>query len=381
MIPYGRQDIGQADLDAVAEVLKSPFLTQGPMIPKFEAALCEATGAAHAVAANSATSALHIAYMALGLGPGDWLWTCPNTFVATANAALYCGAQVDFVDCDPMTYNLSVPSLAEKLELAQHEGRLPKIVSVVHFAGQSADMKDIAVLASKFGFKVVEDASHAIGASYDSAPVGDCRFSDICVFSFHPVKIVTTAEGGAATTQDAELAARMELFRSHGVTRDQDLLRETDPDPWYYEQLALGYNYRMTDIHAALGCAQMTRLDDFVDRRHEILAAYDEALKDLPLQRPHQAENQRSALHLYPIQVLLNDRRVVFDALRQAGIGVNVHYIPVHTQPYYQDLGFKWGDFPEAETYYRRAISLPMFPGLTDSEFEFVVETLKKNLI
>lgn len=380
MIPYGRQDIRQADIDAVVEVLNSPFLTQGPTIPKFEAALCNVTGAGYAVAVNSATSALHIAYMALELGPGDWLWTCPNTFVATANAALYCGAKVDFVDCDPQTYNLSVPALAGKLEIAEREGRLPKVVSVIHFAGQSADMKGVAALASKYGFKVVEDASHAVGAQYEGAPVGDCRFSEICIFSFHPVKIVTTAEGGAATTQDAELASRMQLYRSHGVTRDLELLRSAAPEPWYYEQLALGYNYRMTDIHAALGCAQLTRLEAFVSRRHDILDAYTNALSGLPLLLPHQAANQRSALHLYPVQVLEHDRRVVFDALRQAGVGVNVHYIPVHTQPYYQELGFAWGDFPEAERYYQRAISLPMFPGLTDEDFEFVVETIKQCL-
>lgn len=376
MIPYGRQDIRQADVDAVTEVLGSDYLTQGPKVPAFEAAIRAATGATHAVAANSATSALHIAYMALDLGPGDVLWTVPNTFVATANAALYCGAEVDFVDIDPDSYTMSVPALAAKLETAERDGKLPRIVAPVQFAGQCADMAGIAALADRYGFKVVEDASHAIGASYDGAPVGDCRYSDICVFSFHPVKIVTTAEGGAATTNDPQLAEKMELFRSHGVTRAAHLLQAEDPDPWYYEQLALGYNYRMTDLHAALGIAQMDRLADYIDARHAIRARYEEALADLPLKLPAQMAGQRSALHLYPVQVLDADRRAVFDGMRAGGVGVNVHYIPVHTQPYYRALGFRPGAFPEAELYYARAISLPMFPTLTDDQFDHVVKTL-----
>lgn len=380
MIPYGRQDIQQADIDAVTEVLTSPFLTQGPMIPRFEEAICAATGAAHAVAVNSATSALHIAYMALDLGPGDWLWTCPNTFVATANAGLYCGAQVDFVDCDPRTYNMSVPALSAKLEAAKITNTLPKIVSVVHFAGQSADMKAIAALAKAYGFTVVEDASHAIGGSYDGQPVGNCAYSDICVFSFHPVKIVTTAEGGAATTQSEDIATKLELYRSHGVTRRCDLMRNQDPDPWYYEQITLGYNYRMTDIHAALGITQMTRLAKYVDRRHEIMAQYNTALADLPLVLPYQSSDQRSALHLYPVQVTEHNRREVFDTLRTAGLGVNVHYIPVHLQPYYRDLGFVEGSFPHAEAYYRKAISLPMFPTMTDDDFDHVITSVKAAL-
>ena len=377
MIPYGRQDIRQADIDAVTQVLTSPFLTQGPMVPRFEEAICQMTGAAFAVAVNSATSALHIAYLALELGPGDWVWTCPNTFVATSNAALYCGAQVDFVDCDPQTYNISVPELTAKLETAKAAGRLPKILSVVHFAGQSADMEPIGALANAYGFAVVEDASHAIGGSYGGKPVGNCAYSDICVFSFHPVKIVTTAEGGAATTQNADLATRMELYRSHGVTRSDNLMRKQDPEPWYYEQLALGYNYRMTDMQAALGVTQMTRLAEYVDRRHEIHAKYYTALADLPLTLPYQSTYQRSALHLYPIQVTQHDRRTVFDALRTAGLGVNVHYIPVHTQPYYRDLGFSLGDFPQSESYYNSAISLPMFPIMTDDEFDHVVTSVR----
>lgn len=376
MIPYGRQDIQQADIDAVTDVLAGPFLTQGPMVPKFEETICAATGAAYAIAVNSATSALHMAYVALGLGPGDWLWTCPNTFVATANAGLYCGARVDFVDCDPRTYNMSVAALETKLITAKSAGRLPKIVSVVQFAGQSAEMKAIHALAQTYGFRIVEDASHAIGGSYAGQPVGNCQYSDICVFSFHPVKIVTTAEGGAATTQDADLATAMELFRSHGVTRRSDLMRDKSAAPWVYEQLSLGYNYRMTDLHAALGVAQMARLADYVDRRHAICAAYEATLADLPLILPYQHPDQRSALHLYPVQVTTHDRRTVFDALRAAGLGVNVHYIPVHTQPYYQDLGFNWGDFPQAEAYYAHAISLPMFPTMTDENFDHVVRSL-----
>lgn len=376
MIPYGRQDIQQADIDAVTQVLASPYLTQGPMVPKFEEAICAATGAAHAVAVNSATSALHIAYMALALGPGDLLWTCPNTFVATANAGLYCGADVDFVDCDPRTYNMSVAALETKLNAAKAAGRLPKIVSVVQFAGQSAEMKAIHALAQTYGFRIVEDASHAIGGSYDGQPVGNCRYSDICVFSFHPVKIITTAEGGAATTQDPDLATAMELLRSHGVTRRGDLMRDTAADPWVYEQLSLGYNYRMTDLHAALGVAQMARLAEYVDQRHAIRARYETALAELPLILPYQDPDQRSALHLYPVQVTDHNRRTIFDALRATGLGVNVHYIPVHTQPFYRDLGFNWGDFPQAEAYYNRAISLPMFPLLSDDDFKHVVDSV-----
>lgn len=377
MIPYGRQDITASDIDAVTDVLTSPFLTQGPAVPKFEAAICEATEANFAVAVNSATSALHIAYMALDLGPGDIVWTCPNTFVATANAAIYCGADVDFVDCDPRTYNLSAEALERKLKT---DRTTPKIVSVVHFAGQSAEMKAIHELSQKYGFRIVEDASHAIGGSYDGQPVGNCRYSDICVFSFHPVKIVTTAEGGAATTNDRDLATKMEMARSHGVTRRPDLMLERDPEPWVYEQLSLGYNYRMTDLQAALGTSQIQRLSEYVDRRHEIREAYDAALADLPALLPFQDPNQRSALHLYPIQVLEHSRREVFDALRAEGIGVNVHYIPVHTQPYYRAKGFKWGDFPEAETYYNRAISLPMFPSMTGQEMRFVMDTVLKTM-
>ena len=380
MIPYGRQDITQSDIDIVAEVLRSPFLTQGPAVPQFENDLCRVTGASYAVAVNSATSALHIAYLALELCPDDILWTSPNTFVATSNAALYCGAQVDFVDTDPDTYNMSVPALEAKLSAAEKDGKLPKIVTVVHFAGQSCDMAAVHALATKYGFRVVEDASHAIGGSYQGKPVGNCDFSDICVFSFHPVKIVTTAEGGATTTNDPELTQRLQLFRSHGVTREAGLLTCKNPDPWYYEQLELGWNYRLTDIQAALGSAQLSRLSEYVDRRHAIFDSYAETLAELPIKLPFQADYQRSALHLFPIQVLEKNRGDVFREMRNHGLGVNVHYIPVHTQPYYKELGFHVGQFPEAEKYYSRAISLPMFPTLSDDDFATVCTVIRQAL-
>ena len=373
MIPYGRQIIDQADIDAVTEVLRSDFLTQGPAVPRFEAALRDATGAAHALAVNSATSALHVACMALDLGPGDALWTVPNTFVASANVGLYCGASVDFIDIDPETYLMDADALEAKLATTAP----PKVLIPVHFAGQTCAMERIGAIAARHGIRVIEDASHSIGASYKGAPVGDCRFSDVAVFSFHPVKIVTTAEGGAATTQDADLARRMDLHRSHGVTRNPDLM-ERQEGGWYYEQVALGYNYRMTELQAALGASQMTKLSAFVNARHRIRARYDALLADLPLVRPHQDPDGRSALHLYPIQV--EDRARVFAHLRENGIGVNVHYIPVHLQPYYAAKGFKRGDFPVAEGYYDRAISLPLHPGLTEADQDRVVEVLGEAL-
>lgn len=374
MIPYGRQDISDEDIAAVTAVLRSDFLTQGPAVPRFEAAIREATGAGHAVAVNSATSALHIACMALDLGPGDWLWTVPNTFVASANVGLYCGADVDFVDIDPETYVMCPKALEAKLDRAEAVGKLPKIVIPVHFAGQSADMAAIGALAARYGFKVIEDASHAIGASYRGRPVGDCAHSDICVFSFHPVKIVTTAEGGCATTNDAALASRMELHRSHGVTREPSLMEGASEGGWYYEQVALGYNYRMTELQAALGASQMTRLSEFVAKRHEIARRYDRLLGNMALTLPRQSPDSHSALHLYPIQV--EERARVFAHLRNAGIGVNVHYIPVHIQPFWQKRGFARGDFPVAEAYYDRAISLPLYPGLTEADQDRVVAAL-----
>lgn len=384
MIPYGRQEITQADIDAVVAVLKSDFLTQGPLVPQFESKVADYCGAQHAVAVNSATSALHVACLALGVGSGDWLWTSAVTFVASANCGLYCGARVDFVDIDPNTFNLCPAALEEKLQAAEQAGCLPKVVVPVHLCGQSCDMRAIHKLSRKYGFKVIEDASHAVGGKYRQEPIGNCRYSDITVFSFHPVKIVTTAEGGLATTNDAELAERMRLFRTHGITRNPDRLSRAPDGPWYYEQLELGYNYRMSDLHAALGVSQMDRIDEYVAARHALARRYDELLVDLPVTTPWRHPDGDSAFHLYVIRVA--DRvgddthKKVFDALREQGIGVNLHYMPVHLQPYYQALGFRDGQFPEAERYYRQAISLPLFPSLTTSQQDTVVAALKKAL-
>ncbi len=381
MIPYGRQDIQEGDIAAVVEVLQSDFLTQGPMVERFENALAEYCGAQRAVAVNSATSALHLACLALGLGSGDWLWTVPNTFVASANCGLYCGAQVDFVDIDPQTYNMSPVALEEKLQWAEKQGCLPKVVIPVHFAGQSCQMREIKALAERYGFALIEDASHAIGGRYLDRPIGGCQYADITIFSFHPVKIITTAEGGVATTNRSDLAEKMLRLRSHGITRDSELM-EAEPDgPWGYEQIELGFNYRMTDLQAALGVSQLQRLDEYIQRRHQIKQRYDTLLAELPLLLPWQHAEGYSALHLYPIQLDKDlDRRVVFEALRAQGIGVNVHYIPVHTQPYYQKMGFQWGDFPQAEAYYRGAISLPMYPTLSAEQQEKVVAVLRSAL-
>ncbi|SFP33097.1 UDP-4-amino-4,6-dideoxy-N-acetyl-beta-L-altrosamine transaminase [Ectopseudomonas composti] len=384
MIPYGRQDITQADIDAVVEVLQSDFLTQGPMVPRFEQGVAHHVAAAHALAVNSATSALHIACLALGLGEGDRLWTSPITFVASANCALYCGAQVDFVDIDPRTYNLCPKALERKLQAAEREGALPKVLVAVHLCGQSCDMQAISVLAKRYGFKVIEDASHAIGGKYRGEFIGNCRHSDITVFSFHPVKIITTAEGGMALTNSAELGGKMALLRSHGITRDPSQMTHAADGPWYYQQIDLGFNYRMTELQAALGFSQLRRLDQFVARRHELAARYNRLLATLPVTTPWQHPDSYSGLHLYAVRLKLEQigksHREVFESLREQGIGVNLHYIPVHTQPYFQRMGFKPGDFPEAERYYAESISLPMFQTMTDAQQDDVVVALQRAL-
>ncbi|MDC0008650.1 UDP-4-amino-4,6-dideoxy-N-acetyl-beta-L-altrosamine transaminase [Amylibacter sp.] len=381
MIPYGRQDVSQQDIDAVVDVLKSNFLTQGPKVPAFESALTSHTGADYAVAVNSATSALHIACMALELGVGDWLWTSPVTFVASANAGLYCGAKIDFVDVDSRTYNLCPTELERKLESACLKGRLPKVLVPVHMGGQPCDMKKIRELCNKYNVKIIEDASHAIGGSYQSEPIGSCKYSDITVFSFHPVKIVTTAEGGAALTNDHELATKMALYRSHGITRNHDEMTEISHGAWYYQQITLGYNYRMTELQAALGISQMMRLTAFVATRHKIAERYGFLLKDLPVEIPYQLENTYSGLHLYVIRLKLGEfsatHKEVFEGFRENDIGVNVHYIPVHLQPYYAAMGFQKGNFPESEKYYSEAISLPMYPTLSEKDQDKVVEVLR----
>jgi UDP-4-amino-4,6-dideoxy-N-acetyl-beta-L-altrosamine transaminase len=393
MIPYGRQDISAEDIDAVTEVLRSDWLTQGQAGPRFEQAMAAYCGSRNAIAVSNATAALHIACLAFDLGPGDYLWTTPNTFVASANCALYCGASVDFVDIDPRTYNMSVPALTEKLEAANAQGRLPKIVVPVHFAGQSCEMREIRSLADHYGFRIIEDASHAVGGEYLGRKVGSCDYGDTTIFSFHPVKIITTGEGGMALTNDPKLAERLSYLRTHGIIRpaqrpdeaqDGQRVNEERNGPWMYEQIELGLNYRMTDIQSALGSSQLTRLDPFVARRRELAARYDRLLAKLPVTCPWQHPDTNSAWHLYVIRLHRNEiklsRREVFDALRAAGIGVNVHYIPVHTQPYYRRLGFEPGMFPEAESYYEDAITLPLFSRMTNDEQDVVVAALEKIL-
>ena len=385
MIPYGKQDINQSDIEAVVAVLKSDFLTQGPQVPLFEKNVSNYCNAQYGVAVNSATSALHIACLSLGLSKDDWLWTSPNSFVASANCALYCGAKVDFVDIDPKTYNLSVEELKKKLIQAKKDNKLPKIVIPVHFAGQSCDMQSIHKLSQEFGFKIIEDASHAIGGKYLNKPIGGCQFSDITVFSFHPVKIITTAEGGLATTNQKELAEKMQLFRAHGITREPKLMTKKTEGGWYYQQVELGFNYRMNDLQAALGIAQMKRLDKFITIRHLLKQRYHELLKDLSLITPVQSSDSYSSLHLYPVQLKLEQlsksHNQIFDELRKNGVGVNLHYIPIHMQPYFQNMGFKKGNFPIVENYYSRAISIPIYQGLTTELQDKVVKVLKDLLI
>lgn len=379
MIPYGHQWITEEDIQAVAAVLRSDLLTQGPAIPAFERVVADRCSAAHAVAMCNATAALHLACVALEVGPGDFVWTSPITFVASANCALYCGAGVDFVDIDPRTFNISVDGLAAKLDRAEREGRLPKVVIPVHLGGQSCDMAAIADLARRYGFRIIEDASHAIGADYQGEPVGSCRYSDIAVFSFHPVKIITTGEGGIALTNDEALASRMAMLRTHGITRDEEEMEGAGYGAWYYEQLALGWNYRMTDILAALGSSQMRRLDAFVERRRELAAVYDDAFANWPVAVQWQEPWARSSYHLYIVRLTGADEArhaAAFADLRSRGIGVNVHYIPVYLQPHYQRLGFRRGLCPEAELYYREAITIPLHPQLMAAEQQEVIRAV-----
>lgn len=381
MIPYGKQDISAEDIEEVVAVLRSDFLTQGPKVPAFEEALCRVVGSEHAIAVNSATSALHLACLALGVRPGDRVWTSPNTFVASANCALYCGANVDFVDIDPETYNMDAVALEAKLVSAQAEGQLPKVVIPVHFGGQSCDMELLSGLAERFGFLIIEDASHAIGGQYKGRMIGGCQYSDITVFSFHPVKIMTTAEGGICTTNSEHLAKKLSSLRSHGITREPEEMKRKAAEPWYYEQKELGFNYRMTDLQAALGLSQLKRLHLFIERRQALASRYDSLLEGLPLRTPVRKSYADSALHLYVVRLegsaQVKSKRQVFEELRELGIGVHVHYIPVHTQPYYEQLGFRPGDFPEAEAYYEEALSLPLFYTMTDGQQDRVVEALK----
>jgi len=383
MIPYGRQDINQADIDAVVDVLQSDFLTQGPLVPAFEKSIAEYCAAQHAVAVNSATSALHIACLALGVGKGDIVWTTPITFVASANCALYCGATLDFVDIDPRTYNLSVECLAEKLALAKKAGNLPKVVIPVHMCGQPCDMAGIYALSQQYGFKIIEDASHAIGGRYKGELIGGCRYSDITVFSFHPVKIITTGEGGMALTNDAVIAKRLRLLRSHGISSAaEDMQARPAQEIWNYQQIDLGFNYRMTDIQAALGLSQMRRLDEFVTKRHALAKRYDQMLAALPVVTPWQHADSYSGYHLYVIRLKLDEisksQREVYAALHAEGILVNLHYIPVYRQPYYEQMGFKAGYCAQAEKYYSEVISIPLYSGLTDAQQDRVVVAIRK---
>ena len=385
MIPYGKQDIRQEDIDAVVEVLKSDFITQGPQIPKFEKAIAEKVLAKHAIAVNSATSALHIACLALDLNQGDYLWTTPLTFVASANCGRYCGAIVDFVDIDPRTFNICPSELSKKLLKAKQNKCLPKILIVTHLCGQPCNMERINSIAKEYSIRIIEDASHAIGGRYKDDYIGNCKYSDITVFSFHPVKIITTAEGGIAMTNSDLLASKMNLYRSHGITRDPELMSKDMDGPWYYQQIALGFNYRITDLQAALGYSQLSRLDEYVEKRHLLADRYDNLLKELPIRTPWRHEDSYSAFHLYVIRIDLNNtihsRKEIFEELRGMDVGVNLHYIPVHLHPYYAEMGFQYGDFPEAESYYSDAISIPIYPTLTEEDQNHVIKSIKKALI
>jgi UDP-4-amino-4,6-dideoxy-N-acetyl-beta-L-altrosamine transaminase len=381
-IPYGKQHITEDDVNAVVAALRSDFLTQGPLVSSFEEAVTRLVNSRYGVAVNSATSALHIACLALDLSAGDWLWTTPITFVASANCALYCKAKIDFVDIDPFTANISVDALAAKLAEAAVQGQLPKILVAVHLSGLPCAMKEIRALSYRYGFKIIEDASHAIGGRYLDQPVGNCEFSDVTIFSFHPVKIITTAEGGMAVTNDQSVAERMALLRSHGITRKPDSMSKTPDGPWYYEQIALGFNYRMTDLQAALGISQLGRVDEYVASRHRIADIYDAHFAGEELLLPARLAESYSGFHLYVIRLAMPDfasrKLSVFNALSNKSIGVNLHYIPVHLQPYYQAMGFKHGDFPEAEKYYQQAITIPLFPQMTTDQIEYVASSVKE---
>jgi len=383
-IPYSRQCINEKDIQAVVEVLKSDWLTQGPVIEKFERAAAEYCGVKYAVAVSSGTAALHIACLAAGLSTDDILWTSPNTFVASSNCALYCSAHPDFVDINPRTYNMDINALEVKLSNAERIGTLPKIVVPVHFAGQSCETERIFSLGQRYGFTIIEDACHAIGGSYKGGKIGSCKFSDMTVFSFHPVKIITTGEGGTVLTNNKDLYQKLILLRTHGITRDTSFMEGESEGDWYYQQIELGMNYRITDIQAALGLSQFRRIDKFVTRRHELAERYNKVLSDLPLTLPWQHPDTYSTFHLYVVRLKLNKlkktRRIIFDSLHQKGIGVNVHYIPVHTQPYYKNLGFSLGDFPEAERYYNESLTIPLYPAMTDDDQEDVVSILKEVL-
>ena len=388
MIPYGHQDISEEDIEAVVEVLRSDYLTQGPAVPVFEQVICDYTEAKYGVAVNSGTSALHIACLALGLGKGDWLWTTPITFVASANCGLYCGAKVDFVDIDPITWNLSAEKLEEKLKEAEREGKLPKVVVAVHLCGLSCDMEKISNLSKQYGFSIIEDASHALGGQYQEKNIGNGQYSDISTFSFHPIKNITTGEGGMAVTNNPQLAEKMRRLRSHGITGDPALMTHSKDGLWYYQQIELGFNYRMSDVHAALGISQLKRLDEFIANRRSIAKRYDQALSGLSLQLPSKSkmnsDYSSSAYHLYIIRLQnsqgKSDRKTVLEALRDKDIQAHVHYIPLHTQPYYQQFGFKEGDFPEAENYYSEAMTLPIYSAMSNAEQDTVVRELKTEL-
>ena len=388
MIPYGHQDISEEDIEAVVEVLRSDYLTQGPAVPVFEQAICDYTEAKYGVAVNSGTSALHIACLALGLGKGDWLWTTPITFVASANCGLYCGAKVDFVDIDPITWNLSAEKLEEKLKEAEREGKLPKVVVAVHLCGLSCDMEKISNLSKQYGFSIIEDASHALGGQDQEKNIGNGQYSDISTFSFHPIKNITTGEGGMAVTNNPQLAEKMRRLRSHGITGDPALMTHSKDGLWYYQQIELGFNYRMSDLHAALGISQLKRLDEFIANRRSIAKRYDQALSGLSLQLPSKSktnsEDSSSAYHLYIIRLQnsqgKSDRKILLEALRDKDVQAHVHYIPLHTQPYYQQFGFKEGDFPEAENYYSEAMTLPIYSAMSSIEQDTVVRELKAEL-